>query len=77
MATYEEWRARHGSCRFGTFRAADTEGWLVPACANPAVASSYSESFCVGTCNRYEGHERRSPRACPVRVFRRRVSPVA
>ncbi len=56
------WRERHGTCCFGTFRPAATEGWLVAGCANPAVGDRYDEEFCANTCPAYQARAGRAPK---------------
>ncbi len=55
----EGWRERHGTCRFGTYRPAPTEGWVVAGCAHPEVSSRYDEEFCACQCPAYAAREER------------------
>ncbi len=73
MGVSPEWRERHGSCSYGTYRPAAAEGWLVACCANAEVGSRYSETFCASECPAYRARDTRDGRACAPRPVVRRV----
>ncbi len=70
----EGWHERHGTCRFGTYRASATEGEVVAACSNPQVGNRYTEKFCARECPAHDARPGRMPhgRIPPVEEIARR-----
>ncbi len=75
MGVSAEWRERHGSCTYGTYRPAATEGWVVAGCTNAAVGNRYSETFCACECAAYRARATRDGRACAPRPVDQRAEP--
>ncbi len=58
----EGWRERHDTCRFGTYRADDTEGLVVAGCEHPTIGARYDEQFCARECPCYRARARNLPK---------------